>query len=471
MWQALRLFSSFLIILCGGVLVTRSLGRGSTRENGLIWMAWGYGLGLGFLSLAMYFLVWFGYAWSLERIILVYCFIVAIAATLFYCLFGQRASVKEIRSEAPGRKGGLLHRLLRGFILLLVIASIATCMSLPLSSWDAVVLWGYKAKILYTERTIPRSYFTDNTTHFTNPGYPLLIPLSEAFVYLGLGRVDEGWVKLLFPLFYLCLIVVFYDFGRRFFGGRRALLFAFFLAAVPHLFGHSVIGYTDLPLTFYYSAGTFLLLIWMRRHSARTLVLAAVFTGLGAWTKGEGMALAAVNLFLLLVFLRGERDLAFPAKARAVCIFVLPSLAVVVPWAVYMRQIGVQQEFAQNAGAALRLSSYARLPSIMKALGLELTKISRWNILWPALGVAVVLYFPRIRIFPANYLCAALVLQVALYVGIFVITPRNLEWHLATALDRLVLHLVPLALGFLMALWPVSPGEAPATVAGLSPKL
>ena len=69
-----------------------------------------------------------------------------------------------------------------------------------------------KAKIIYLAGGINKSFFTDIAANFqgAHADYPLLIPLSEAWVYTFLGSFNDILAKAIFPCFYLSFIFVFY---------------------------------------------------------------------------------------------------------------------------------------------------------------------------------------------------------------------------------------------------------------------
>ena len=47
---------------------------------------------------------------------------------------------------------------------------------------------------------------------------------------------------------------------------------------------------------------------------------------------------------------------------------------------------------------------------------------------------------------PLIFLHIMLFVQLGIYVLTYVITPHDLQWHISTSLDRLLLHLIPLAI-------------------------
>ena len=91
----------------------------------------------------------------------------------------------------------------------------------------------------------------------------------------------------------------------------------------------------------------------------------------------------------------------------------------------------------------------SRLPAISEAfagrmLGCLGDGAPRWSALWPV-GLLAGLLALRARRTRRVAVATGLILlaHLGLYVGVFAITPRDLDWHLGTAASRLVLHTVP----------------------------
>ena len=97
---------------------------------------------------------------------------------------------------------------------------------------------------------------------------------------------------------------------------------------------------------------------------------------------------------------------------------------------------------AQTGGGALH-----RLPIIASAVGSRLLKATGpVNLLFYFYTGAVLLNVKRLAWSPALVLHVLLAAQMTAYVATYMITNDDLVWHLSTALSRLLLHLVPLAL-------------------------
>src|SRR5262249_1344171 len=123
--------------------------------------------------------------------------------------------------------------------------------------WDGVAVWGLKAKAAFADGGFPGPYFHDLSRQGSHPGYPLFVPLAEAWVYRCIGQVDECAVKLLFVAFYVALVALFYGGVRREgFTATFSLGFTAALATVPLLRAQAMSGEADVPLAFVVFAGT-----------------------------------------------------------------------------------------------------------------------------------------------------------------------------------------------------------------------
>ncbi|MEK7829894.1 MAG: hypothetical protein AAB401_02350, partial [Acidobacteriota bacterium] len=78
--------------------------------------------------------------------------------------------------------------------------------------WDGLFNFEVKARLAFLNGgVIPLEYFSDPSRTWTLQSYPLLLPLTESWLYLWLGRADQQLVKIIFVLFFiaaLCLLNV-----------------------------------------------------------------------------------------------------------------------------------------------------------------------------------------------------------------------------------------------------------------------
>jgi hypothetical protein len=67
-------------------------------------------------------------------------------------------------------------------------------------------------------------------------------------------------------------------------------------------------------------------------------------------------------------------------------------------------------------------------------------------LLWAAFGISSVMNWRRVLTTPARSNMILIGAQLIIYLGVYLVTPRDLEWHLRTSIDRVLLHIAPLAL-------------------------
>jgi hypothetical protein len=87
--------------------------------------------------------------------------------------------------------------------------------------------------------------------------------------------------------------------------------------------------------------------------------------------------------------------------------------------------------------------------------GCHATGFTRWGLLWPLLAIAtlwILLATPRRQ--PRDFFAALFLLGLGAYLSFYLLTPHNVEWHLTTSLDRLLLQLLPLLLIWIFASLP-----------------
>ena len=138
---------------------------------------------------------------------------------------------------------------------LCIVIVFADALSQPLLAFDARAIWAFKAKVLYFEQGIYNEAFLDAERLHAKTRYPQLIPLAETFIASVSGGFHEPAIKLLFPCFYVSLILLVGSELSRAFDRRYALLCTSLFASLPvftiYANGGAASGYADLPLAFY----------------------------------------------------------------------------------------------------------------------------------------------------------------------------------------------------------------------------
>jgi hypothetical protein len=163
---------------------------------------------------------------------------------------------------------------------------------------------------------------------------------------------------------------------------------------------------------------------------------------MAAFTKNEGLVLAALGLVVLLTAMVVRRRFSFAQAGVAVGIVAL----LVVPWQIEKEVLKLQSDLNPTLGGLIA-NWGERIGTVLDRMVLNFRDIGLFGMLWPVVLLACVLGLalaPR-RWLGAVPLLALLLAWIGFIVAAFVTTTRELEWHLTTAADRLIFHAAPLA--------------------------
>jgi hypothetical protein len=133
--------------------------------------------------------------------------------------------------------------------------------------------------------------------------YPPFIPLLFAYLI----AFDTEFLKIFFPLMYLCLNIIFCSRVLLLTENKKiACLFTMVLATTPYFWWHGVLPFLDLTTTVFYSVGSLYWCFWIKNVSTESreencyAAISGVFLGLAAWTRIEFLLYDLVPVFLML---------------------------------------------------------------------------------------------------------------------------------------------------------------------------
>ena len=313
----------------------------------------------------------------------------------------------------------------------------------PMEAYDALSIYAMKAKIFYLARSVPSGYFSELGRLFPHPEYPLNIPLAETLAYLSMGRLNDLLVKAIFPVYFIALLALFYFSIRSFAGKRYSLLFTFLLASLPQFSSYATNGYLDLVLAYYVFGSSAFIFLWFRdKGRIYYLVISAVFAGLSAWTKNEGIIYCAINIALISIFGR---------ETYKKILYAVIILAVMSPW-LWVRissRIPAADISAANLLPSALVRNIGRVWPIINEFQVQFFGPKKWNIIWIVFFFTFAARFKRSfsgEILPVTL---SVLLPMLSYAGIYMISVHGVEWHLSTTLSRFFIHFVPLAVYYL----------------------
>ncbi|HUB26640.1 MAG TPA: glycosyltransferase family 39 protein [Tepidisphaeraceae bacterium] len=313
----------------------------------------------------------------------------------------------------------------------------------PVGSWDAFSLWQLKAKVLARQPMIPRpDYFYDVNLSYSHLRYPVLVPMISAGAMAAAGNRD-GIGKPPFALMYVGMIALLFASMRRTHGRLIASVATMIFATLPPYTYFAGAGTAELAITVFYAGSLVCLLRWLDRQESADLLLTALFSTAAAWTKNEGLAMAAINGLIVLLFTPRPLQRRHLAATLGFAVMVV---AMYLPWAIYSHDFPrTDEDYPLHLTAATILANRDRLPLIFHAYFSEATNLQRWSGLWIVLALTAMLCLHDLARRPILALWTAMILQIAavtLAYEISIIPPADL---IPQTIERLTLQLTPAA--------------------------
>ena len=318
--------------------------------------------------------------------------------------------------------------------------------------FDAVFNFEVKARIAFENSThgqIPVAFFSDESRVWSHPRYPLLVPFAEYWIYGWLGRVDQFFVKIIFPLFYASLVCVLGGAIRRLRGSVAALAAVTAMGTLPAItvIPGAVSGYAEIPLAAAIAAAVGCTLMALRTDRTQPFWLAGALAAVATWTKVEGGVLAVCLAATALAI----------AGRKALPLLIMP-VTIVVSWTIFQHMYGLPEKDFPSLSPQIALANLDRVPTIARGVIRELVTPGHWGLLWPAFAIVCVMA-ARARIWrDADAITAAVVvLPLCIYSVIYLFSSwEDVEGHVRTSFLRLLVPLAPIAITFTaLQLWPV----------------
>jgi len=340
--------------------------------------------------------------------------------------------------------------ILGAIILLVVLSSLFDSVVRPIYTWDALAIWGTKGKAIFSLGSVQAV-----KDYGAKPYYPLNIPIAMAvFYYFG-----EPFVKSIFSLYFVAILMVFYGSLKRCGCGYVASAGTLMLAVTPFVFFHSTIAYANLPMAFYYMASVIYLYQFFRDNNRSFLVLSSILVGVGCWTRAEGLIWLFPNLVVLSIYALMRKQWLDPI------LYLAPILAFFLPWSVFSHYItGARSPYASSALQSVRqlftlnletayiwdILRYFYRQIFIKENWSVVHRVLGWGYVWPFFFCILVLYCTRIRKY--SYLLSIMGLDILALFSIYYTVAisgglyRVLEVGFNNSFNRVTLYFFPLIL-------------------------
>lgn len=415
------------------------------RVGGALGIALAPGLGFGVLSLTFFCWRLLGLSsGSFRPAAWPGLLLVGVLAAL-----GLRGTVTEGAPRTEARRGWRLAAVALAGAAVVAYFGVAFLLhswQSPVGQFDAWAIWTSRARLLFRAEDAAEAFGLLRRPH---PDYPLLLPgsLAAQFALRGdLSAAVPRWTGALLAAGAAGIVAV----GVRTIGGdlRWAGAATMVLLSTPLWIYWSFSQCADVPLAYLLAAGALALALHLRAGAPTPVpaALAGLLAGLPAWTKNEGMILS-----LILLGLFGLR--AAVRRRWGLLGRVLTGAAV--PWACLL-------------AFKLLWKPKSDLSFFFSAPWKQLAQAERWRYVgmsflerldpvggfasWGAVWVLALAALAMAIAFGAtgrpetSFLLTLVGCCWIAWFAVFVATPHDVTWHVRTALDRLMIQLLPLTL-------------------------
>jgi hypothetical protein len=309
-------------------------------------------------------------------------------------------------------------------LFLLLFALVA---SFPVTLWDGRSIWLFQTKRLYFDGLLTTAAATHPDTQWSHTSYPLLFPAWMAHFTSLCSLYNERMASLGIPVFFAALAWLFWGTLRELAGTLLAssLTIGLFLYAANQVAG----AYVDFFVVTLLAIEVLAFLAPGYRALAWVAAMAA------SLLKLEGLVLSgAIAAGILLL----ERPVPKPRVW-------LPPFLVFVPSVVHMlwsRHLGLEGDFDELDLRGVLSDFCPRIEVILLDIPYAISKqpLILDGIVCASIVVGLLVKRRRSSPRPALIVALASVGAVGFAVAAMLLTPRDLEWHVATAFDRLLLH-------------------------------
>lgn len=372
--------------------------------------------------------------------------VLAIAAVLCGSIVAIRKSYFRQPDRNPDPKATLLLLLPITFALALIMVHAFGHVNYE---WDAYMNWDIKARVLTHSAITETNFFRDLNFVSIHLGYPLLLPFHLALVNGIAGQNLDIAHKVVFPFLFIGMALLLYGDLSRTLKQWSAIVILGLFVTTPAIIRWSGSGLADVPLAAFYAGWLVFVRRWLHTQNHRNLIVAGVMIAGAAFTKNEGMAIAALGVVAVAVMAISRREY------KALTLHTLVILLCVLPWLIYRQGFPqLNENYPGRLSLDTLITNAARLSEIGVGFGKLFLSFSHWHWFWPLLLISVIFGGRALRA-PATMVVAGMLLaHTFVYVLVFWIGSQpELAHMIATVGPRLSIQLSVPALLLLADCW------------------
>ncbi|MGD8328491.1 MAG: hypothetical protein PVJ49_03590 [Acidobacteriota bacterium] len=411
-------------------------------------------IALGALSLAAFGLLFIGVALHPLSVS------VAFGVVLGYVVIVCRRFPAAAKAETARVDSGYMSPSLFAAALMLLVSTVSLTWAgrqwiaaWPHGSADAVNIWTSRALLLSrTPGDLPERFAWMPQGH---PDYPLMVPTVVAAQFGGTGSESLIIPQATTCVWLAAVIIAAFALTTELSNAKVGCLAAAVVAANPLLARWGFTQCADVPLAYMLLlfSGAIALLLSRDQEAPFPVPLIGFFGGLLMWIKTEGTVVGAVLIAFaaLLAWQRREEGSTFRRRVVPFAIGIAPPLTVLVLFRAFWIR-GVETPSFLRADWLERLTDVDRWRLLLSTAAYETAFYGRMRvsaaIVLASLAVAAIVVIARRgNVMPAaRFLLLPVAVAWPIYTIAYMLSPYELQWHVSTSVDRLVLHVMPTVL-------------------------
>ncbi len=342
----------------------------------------------------------------------------------------------------------------------------------PHGGYDAWAVWNVVARFVYRGGIQWRGTFLRMYV-YSHPDYPFLIPMTNAITWELLQKETTRGPMVLAFMFTVCVVGLLFGLLRELRGSQQASIITIIMLTQPLLVQSGIWQLADGPEACYFLASACMTLLYFQSRDTHLILLAGLTAGLSAWTKNEGLVFVTTSFVFWAYISWRERGL-------MVKDYLLGAGGPLIIIGLFKAFLAPSNDlFSGNQGLLVYLADPARYIAVLREVGTMFWSAdpSSYLVTVPKVGgtfwsapqslasflLILIAYACLVgktisKIQGLSFLSFIVGTQALVYYLVFVTTPYDINWHVATSLPRLYLHLFPLILVALF-LWLKSPDE------------
>lgn len=432
----LQIFSVVLFLLMGYIATNSLLPDNPPWLN----LGLGYGLLLGTYSFLGYLVMYFELITSPKSILFLFAGLSILIS--IWIIINDKARFSHLRL--------LFNRNVFSdyWLLLIIIFGLGFSffsIGSGFAGTDAHVLWGPKAVGIIVDGLPGVVTRGTNTTI-----YPLHIPMMLAMLLDAFGDTLPA-AKIIFPLYYFSLILIFYEYLKKNFGNPLSGLSTIVLATMPLIARHARLAYANLPLTYYLVVGVILILTASsysdKFHRRVLLALAGIFMAFSVWTRPEGIYLAFA-IVLIGIFYSAKIN---KSSISQYLWLIIPPVILTLIWKLTSRHFYLGVAEAESS-LILLVTNFSQgiykldnISAIILFLLKELFNYQTWGVIGLGLIAAVMfgLYGKRNFIPGSSMIFLAAATLISIVIAMYYVLPLygnpDVYWWLGSGFNRMIL--------------------------------